>query len=404
MLRCYDHHNTGENDTLAPIPLSQMEERWSNPQFHLVTRLVVDCCCRDNNSEGLEVIWQSALWKRLCQLIQARLPNIETLRIEGLTDDAKFATLLQHLSSQKKGLKQLHLERIQCDLPRTFAQIGDFQNLQSFKVSETFGSFGEVQFLQSDQSLQMLANSLKKLHPKQQLREIYIHDWNCSRQAWKPVIQATRSNFHLTRVEIDEFGCGCCDDTDDSSDDTSCSSCEDTAGVKEQSVCGYQLGKEDFASLQNGPRMNQIREKLQLSSNNQYNGKLEPWVEAMISCHELPLDCFHFFLSQLPPETYLHSGHWDTTTTSAKQQKHDQETNKKKRKQPPAVQDLHNNGWSKKAKCSKHSTKNSKTDAACGSSHPSWMSHLLLLSSGGCSLERPMRLSSLFSNTWRSSR
>ena len=403
MLRCYDdfgndRYNTGENDTPPPILLSQMEERWSNPQFHGVTRLVVDCVCyADSNGEGLGIMHQGALWKRLCQLIQSRLPNIETLRIEGLADDAKFATLLQHVSPQNV-LKELHLERIQCDLPRTFEQIGSFQNLCSLKVSETFGSFGEVQFPQSDRSLQRLADSLRNLQQKQ-LREIYIHDWNCSRQAWKPVIQAIRSNFHLTRVDIDEFGCGCCD-TDDS-DGSCCLTCEDTVGFKEQSICGYQLGKEEFASLQNGPRMHQIREKLQLSSNNQYNGKLEPWVEAMISCHELPLDCFHFFLSQLPPETYLNSEHWDTGATNAKQT-HDQEANEKKRKQPPVHQNLNKHYSSKKAKRAEDLTNNSKRDAVCGSPHPSLMYCLLLLSNGGCSLERPVCLSSLFSNTWRS--
>ena len=183
------------------------------------------------------------------------------------------------------------------------------------------------------------------------------------------MLRAIRSNFHLTRVAIDEFG-------------SSCSSEEDTGG--------YQLDKKELEALQNGPRINQLRRSLKLSSDNTYNGKLEPWVEAMISFQDQH-DCFHFFLSQLPPETYLHSDHWE------KPKQHDH-NNSRKRKQSHVQ-----NQRSKKKATQPTITKadNPHTTASTSSTTSQNLLHLFMGS--GCSQRRPVCLSSFLSNTssWR---
>lgn len=385
-LRCYDDFGNGENQNMTespPMSLSQLEERWLDARFDLVTNLVIDFWCsrRNTNKNGtLDMAQNDEVWLRLCQLLQKRLPSVETLRVEGLDDDASSATLLQHISSKK--LKELHLERIQCDLPKTFDKIGSFQHLQSLKLSETFGSFGEVSHPQSSLSFSKLADSLEKLQIPSSLREVSIKDWNCSHESWIPVIRAIRSNFNLTKVNIDELGCHSTPPEDDEKDADNCK--EDDA------FHGYQLDKEQLDALQNGPRINQLRTKLQLSSDLTYEAdSMEPWMEAMIS-FQGQLDCFHFFLSQLPPEMYIHklAGLEHATTKKRKQSPTDDNDKRPKKKQfaQPTTDTIHTT-----------SSGDTSTTFSSGLSH-----HLLDFFMGGSCASTPVCLSSLFlSNDWR---
>jgi len=375
-LRLYQ--NFGEDND--PMPISGLEEAWQDVKFEEVKRLVIDCWCHENvdcsDDDASKVVQNKDLWNRMCRLIQRRLTSVEIVRVEGLTDDAQFATLLQHLPGQQ--LKALHLERIQCDLPRTFDQIGSFGNLQSLKLSETFGSFGTTMHPQSKSSFEKLSNSLDKLKESRSLRELSIRDWNCSEDSWESVLLSIRSNFSLAKVSIDEYGCYGFT-AEEVHDDQHHNSLE-------SSMNGYQLNREKFTALQNGPRINQLCIKLQLPDDLKFNGDVEPWVEAMVSLQDQS-DCFHFFLAQLPPDNYTFSTAIDEScgTASTAKRKIQSEALNNNANKCPETTGKNNNG-------------KSSIEKAHNNPHSPMSSHPLLrtLTVHGCG-HIPMVLCHLFS-------